>query len=785
MKKRIVSVLLALSMIVSGCAGSSVSESNSSSNEVPAGKEKAAEETDTADATTEEASTVSEEPAQDTESSEETTEVAQESDSEVVEEKTDESNSSDYKVVNLSLLGGKEDIYYDETLVPSVPAYSVEKDFSNVEYDKKFSYIFDPENENEYNHVTEFRNKLIENLFAVKSTSYDEFFDVYEGNRYEYFPSFITVDSLMHTYHLYFAYLMKNTEKNYLSDKLMDLSASMLDITAKQYEELKGTDWESAALRNLEFFYIGRILQGGKASSPIDDKGFDDVVQDEISKIIDASGITTCSISGKEEDYTQYKVRGYYEGDEVLEKYFRTMMWYGRMPFALDDEDQIKSAVLMTMAIDEKPENWESIYSVTSFFAGASDDTGYDIFTELVKDNYGKMPGASELASDTDSFGKVVEAVKKLDPPKINSVPVFEDEENVISSFRFMGQRFTIDASIMQQLVYRAVGENSNGEKRYLPDTLDTAAALGSDVAYSILEENGATDYENYKDNLTVIKGFFSNGNEDLWNASLYSGWLNTLRPLFDKKTEGYPSYMLSDEWTKKDLETFAGSYAELKHDTILYAKQLMAEMGDGSDEDIPDDRGYVDPEPVVYSRFIFLADKTKEGLNNLGMLDSDSANNLDLLKEIAQRLLAISEKELKNESLSDDEYEFIRCYGGNLEHFWVEVNKDNIEDLSYSYQAPCPVIADIATDPNGSVLEVGTGGVDEVYVVFPIDGKLHVAKGGAYSFYQFEQPIDERLTDSEWRDRLSGGHLDDDWNWVENEKAPDKPEWTKSYRIK
>ena len=146
--------------------------------------------------------------------------------------------------------------------------------------------------------------------------------------------------------------------------------------------------------------------------------------------------------------------------------------------------------------------------------------------------------------------------------------------------------------------------------------------------------------------------------------------------------------------------------------------------------------------------------------------------------------LLKISEKELQNETLTDEEYELIRCYGGDIEHFWYEANKDDVEDLCYAYQAPCPVIADIATDPNGSVLEVGSGQVDLIYVVFPIDGKLHVGRGSVYSFYQFATDMGNRMTDSEWRDILRGGHYDDDWNWIADENKPDQPAWTQSYRI-
>ena len=92
-------------------------------------------------------------------------------------------------------------------------------------------------------------------------------------------------------------------------------------------------------------------------------------------------------------------------------------------------------------------------------------------------------------------------------------------------------------------------------------------------------------------------------------------------------------------------------------------------------------------------------------------------------------------------------------------------------------------MIADIATDPNGSVLEIGTGDAQNMFVIFPIDGELHIGRGSVYSFYQFVQPIDERLTDSEWQARLDGGYMDDNWNWIENDNKPVQPEWTQSYR--
>ncbi len=686
--------------------------------------------------------------------------------------------------VRPSLMGDEEEIYYDTSLVPAVEPYSVEPDFSNVFYEDHVAYLFDKKNANYNSGSDAIIQGLIDNNFVVDASASDsEFWEIYESNRYMQFPNFVTVDSMMHTYHLYFGHLMRCTEREYLSETLKELSKDLLDKTKEQYDELAGTEWSDAALRNLEFFYIGASLQDPNISMPVNDAFFKSVVEEEISRIRSASGIDISNITGEYEDYSQYKPRGYYENDETLEDYFRAMMWYGRTAFVSDDRDMVKSAILMTGAIAENSEPWEQIYAVTSFFAGASDDPGYIEMATILNEVYGSMPDISTLQNDHGEIDTVMVTLENLDPPAVNSIPVDDGDDPVIKSFRFMGQRFTIDAAIMQRLVYSAVKENAAGEKRMLPDTLDAAAALGSDRAYELLEEAGATGYERYEENLMLMKQHFDNNDPELWNASLYAGWMNSLRPLLTPKEEGYPSFMTNDKWTDKTLETYAGSYAELKHDTILYSKQVMAEMGGPEELDGIDERGYVEPEPVVYSRLINLTEKTKTGLDSFGMLSADSRLDLDRLKEMAETLLAISEKELKNVALSSDEYEFIKDYGGNIEHFWIEANRDiNDQALGYGYQAPAAVVADIATDPNGSILEVGTGMAETMYVVFPIDGELHVGRGSVYSFYQFESP--ERLTDSEWRARLSGGYLDEDtWTWVENDDKPERVKWTESYR--
>ena len=66
---------------------------------------------------------------------------------------------------------------------------------------------------------------------------------------------------------------------------------------------------------------------------------------------------------------------------------------------------------------------------------------------------------------------------------------------------------------------------------------------------------------------------------------------------------------------------------------------------------------------------------------------------------------------ELQNERLSDEEYDLIREYGGTLEHFWIEAVKDRT-DAEYldAREIPASLVTDIATDPNGTVLQAANG---------------------------------------------------------------------------
>ena len=718
------------------------------------------------------------------------TRSAQDKLSETAEEKTDQPDETAQPsapqaaepaplpaAATLPGLLGELPVLYDETLTPSVPAFTVESDFSDVINAGDMDYW-----------PQEARDKLLQNGFLVVPGTGDEFFSRYEMNRYGYIPNFITVDSSLHTYHLYFLYLQKQTERNELGPALLELSRTMQQTAQAQLDALAGTEWENAARRTLAFFTVGLCLQDPAAAVP---EAVAEPVAAELA-LIEAADTTAASpvmnlggdpAAALMEDYTQYIPRSYYAGEEGLERYFRAMMWYGRLTFRAADEDASRSALLACLALQTAGgarETWERLYAVTSFFAGASDDACFADYAPVIEQAYGGWPEAAALPQQPDAFAAYTAALAELAPGAVNSMPVFEweDRDAATAGFRFMGQRFTLDAAVVQQLIYRDVEQAADGSRRMLPEALDLPAALGSDTALAILNEQGEDKYPNYGEQMETVRAQLDSAPAATWTASLYAAWLDTLRPLLQPKGEGWPQYMQTEAWAKRSLASFLGSWAELKHDTALYAKQVYGEMG-GGPIDAAAARGYVEAEPAVFGKLAALCQATAEGLDALGLLSEADAENLGRLYTLNEQLMTIAEKELRGELPTDEEFELIRSYGGQLEHFWTQTVQDEEAGIYTPQQMPAALVADIATDPNGTVRQVGTG-VGTIYVLVEVDGSIRLASGTVFDFYQLDVPSSDRMTDQDWWALLSGYEQGEDGQY--HSTRPDQPAWTDAY---
>ncbi len=537
-----------------------------------------------------------------------------------------------------------------------------------------------------------------------------------------------------------------------------------------------------------------------------------DLVKEDVGKelglIEKHEGFSNSPIFTYKEDYSQYLPRGHYTRSEKLKNYFKALMWYGRISFLLkggcqdcliSEEDarlQTMQASLIASKFAEDQElrgKWDRIYSVTAFYVGLSDDLGPNEYIEALNSIFDSSFNPNDLTDE--NIGKLKARLAEYRSPKIYGgtgdavlMPPLtpEQADRVLENtrgFRLMGQRFIPDSYLFSNLVSPYVGMYSGekcdkvftceltdgGPARVFPRGLDAMAILGSDRAKGLLTELGDTEYEGrdergnkitYETQLSKLEAEFGNFTEADWQRNLYWSWLYTLKPLLKEFGEGYPTFMQTKAWQDKELTTALASWTELRHDTILYAKQsytMELTMAPPKPPEKPA-VGYIEPVPEFYNRLLSLTKMTSRGLDEMKVLDDTSKTRLRNLERILKRLVELSEKELENEELTREDYDFIKNFGDELNSV--------IEDVDEKAKKTT-IVADVHTDGNTKhVLEEGVGYVDLIVVAYKVpDGRILVGAGPVMTYYEFKQPMEDRLTDEKWRDML-------------REKPPEKPEW-------
>jgi hypothetical protein len=228
-----------------------------------------------------------------------------------------------------------------------------------------------------------------------------------------------------------------------------------------------------------------------------------------------------------------------------------------------------------------------------------------------------------------------------------------------------------------------------------------------------------------------------------------------------------YPDFMRDLAWKDEKLNTALGSWAQLRHDTLLYAKQTYIP---GLICSYPE--AFVEPNPTFYSRMQQLCQRTMDAINILpsSSVDQVITRSLTTMKDATQKFQLISAKELARQPLTTEETDFVKqivwaingC--GPQPTGWYYNTITNIAmKANYTALLNVPVIADVATFPPGDIedppqiLHVGVGYVNALVVLYPMNnGTLVAAVGPVFSYYEFPLIGTKRLNDDEWKTMLT-----------------------------
>ena len=528
------------------------------------------------------------------------------------------------------------------------------------------------------------------------------------------------------------------------------------------------------AHRNAAFYNIAYKLFTGKY---ISEPGKDDVEAQEVGKIMEAKDDFSAFMTdfkGVTFAYSLYRPRGHYSRTEKLQRYFRGMMWLQTASFGLDHKDDVLAAVMQACALklDKKSqENYRTLDELITYLMGESDDLSLpQVMAEVEKTGL----QMEDLIHNDDAIAKITATLNEIGNTQTRIRPKYENTSH--NKIQVMPQRYQPDAEVLLNMV----DYDNNPTKRATPKGLDFFAAMLVPAAERILMEE-KTEWKDYGKMLEKMKMRMQGIN---WNQTTATQWMSTLRAMCDRDPQlNYPYFMVSPEWEYKDLNAMLASWAELKHDAILYAKQPFgAECGGGGPPE-PIVKGYVEPNVGFWRKAIVLLDNTARLLKEQNMMTDKISGATDRLKEEAEFLLAISEKELAGKPLTDEEYGQIECIGSTFENISLDLVRQKDQELMgwddvQGADKKVALVADVYTanannNPEKSILFEAVGDADEIYVVVEIDGYLYLTRGAVLSYREFIQPLDmPRLTDEEWQKQL--------------EKNPRKgvPEWMKRITV-
>ena len=552
---------------------------------------------------------------------------------------------------------------------------------------------------------------------------------------------------------------------------MAEFSNEMKEAMRKIYQHAEeGSAIERAAEHNVRFFTIADCL----FSDMYFDPGNDELVAEEIENVKNAQDSKSRFMADYKEipfAYSLFRPRGHYTRSNSLQEYFRGMMWLQSVPFGMDNDDEVNAAVIIAYAMMNNhgiQKKYDTLDRIITYLLGNHDNLSIPQVIAEVKKTGKPM---EELLNDKQAMSTLKANLEKIGNEQTRIRPKYEKTSH--NKICVMPQRYMPDAEVLQEMV----DYDNKPTLRDVPKGIDVFAAMGVTAAEQILMDE-KTDWKDLSTNLAKMKKRMS---EIDWSETIANQWMSSLKAMSDKdKDQKLPYFMQNPEWSKKDLNAMLASWAELKHDAILYAKQPAgAECGGGGPPD-PIVKGYVEPNVKFWKKAIELLNNTEKLLKEQDMMTEKISQATVRIREEAEFLLRVSEKELEGKVLTDEEYDQIEVIGSTFENISLDLVREPDQYLMgwsdvQGADKKVALVADVYTanadnNPNKSILFEAVGDADEIYVVVEIGGYLYLTRGAVLSYREFKQPIDEpRLTDEEWQEKLK-----------ENPRKG-VPEWMKS----
>ncbi len=668
-------------------------------------------------------------------------------------------------------------------------AKATQVDFEELGYDPSEAIGLDLIESSELGLTQKEKDKLTENGFVISRRNQFPTFSYGLSSIYaDDLPLYVTADSILTALHTSYDNILKAFEGQSLLPALTRLTSGLR-------AELERSDYEGDLRDDLDVFLtVAESLLVDQEKSALHSSN-----QSEVSSLFSgcksAEGVTSVQLFGvtRRLDFSQCEPRGHYTDSENLERYFRAMMWLGRIDFRMIETQEDGSSVfrrrqleaawaLRALLTGELLSDYQAVDDFVTTFVGEHDYMTVAQFASLAEDlGVGKL---DELDAKSDET--IAQAIVDggYGTQRISSHYMVNGMGSgtlpLSSSFALFGQRYVIDSHVFSNVVFDRVAKGA--VKRMMPKPLDVAyAALGNDQAGMLLQDE-LEDFP-YAADLKAMRVIADSEPSSFWAQNLYNRWLGALRTLSPSSSlstedeEALPSIFKTEAWGARLLNTQLASWAELRHDTILYVKQSYT---GGASCEFPD--AYVDPYPAFYGALGDYAAHALSVIENLGFEPpSGVADYFDHFDGVMGTLREMAEHQRTGTPHSEEHMAFINqavslvvngCAGPDGAEGWYP-------ELIYGNPVEwAPTIADVHTQPTdeggsevGRILHVGTGNVNMMVTTVETCSGPRAYSGLVSTYYELIEEDWKRLTDPEWEQILREG-------------APSSPNWVESLTV-
>ncbi|HVZ36700.1 MAG TPA: DUF3160 domain-containing protein, partial [Polyangiaceae bacterium] len=474
-------------------------------------------------------------------------------------------------------------------------------------------------------------------------------------------PLYVSADALLETVHSSYDAILAQLEEQMLIPELRALLVGMRsrlpDAGASESTRADADLYLAVALSLLE----------GETAAPVAGANAEDIAS-IVAQATAASGVADLELFGVKrdnEDLSQFKPRGHYTHSPALEGYFRALIWLGRVDLRLLETQpdgtqvfrrgQYLAMLLLRQLVGSDFPLFDHIDTTIRTFVGESDSMTLSQVDALV----GDLGGAEAARAAGDHAVAAAIVAGGYGKQQIASHITVNDGQVATlpldRSFALLGQRYIVDSDVFSEVVYdRLQGE----PKRMMPSPLDAAfAALGNAQALALHPD--VEKFPELPGALARMRVLIDSHDDAFWDANLYNLWLRALRALSpaadlsDPGAHGSPQITGTEAWGRRVLNAQLGSWAELRHDTLLYAKQSYTGTPGC---DFPD--AYVDPYPEVFRALQKYAQAGARVADLAVMASPDSAASITAyfqkLDQVTGELTDMAERELRGEPFTD-----------------------------------------------------------------------------------------------------------------------------------